>query len=70
VDGRVGMIASKYASGYASKDWKVIAVDNHDIPQADNSAGNVIDGKTSTSNKKFVGHGAPHCSFHSLRYEI
>lgn len=47
-DGRIGMIATKYVSGYAPSGWKVVAVDGHEIAQTGSTAGNVIDGKPAT----------------------
>jgi alpha-L-fucosidase len=46
-DGRVGMVVSKYVSGYAPIGWKVAAVDGQAVGQAD-TATNAIDGKAST----------------------
>ena len=46
-DGRLGMMGSMHASGYAPKGWKVIAVDDKDVA-ADSSAANAIDAKPAT----------------------
>jgi len=47
-DGRVGMIGSKYISGYAPIGWKVVAVDGQALGAADTAAANAIDGKAGT----------------------
>lgn len=47
-DGRVGMMATRWYSGYAPAGWKVVSVDDKEPGQSEYPAANSIDGKGGT----------------------